>query len=262
MTVVGERVPGHLRGLAEQVIAAAEADERLLAVIAGGSIATGTSDEYSDLDLVLVCTPETHAECLAEAPEFARRAGPLLASFTGEHVGEPRLLIALYGPPLAHVDLKFVTPEDLRERVEDGVVLWQREDVVEAAYTEAVAHWPQPDPQWIEDRFWVWVHYIAVKIARGELFEAIDGLVMLRAAAIAPLAGIGRTTRPAGVRRLETLAPELVPALRETVATADPADCLRALKASVDVYRTVREGSGVQVVRRTAAEEAVVDFLG
>lgn len=260
--MVGVRMPEHLREISDAVLAAAADDGRMLAVIAGGSIATGTSDEYSDLDLVLVCTADGQKDCLADAKEFAARVGPLLASFTGEHVGEPRLLIALYGPPLVHVDLKFVTPDDLRERVEDGVVVWQRDDTVDRVLADSEARWPQADPQWIEDRFWVWVHYVAVKIARGELFEAIDGLGMLRAAAIAPLATIGRTAKPAGVRRLETLAPELVPELRETVATADREDCLRALKASVAVYRKVRDTTGVQVVRRTAAEEAVAGFLG
>jgi predicted nucleotidyltransferase len=265
MSLVGDLVPEHLRALAESVVAAAEADERFLAVIAGGSVASGTSDEHSDLDLVLVCTPEAHAASLAEAKDFAGRVGPLLASFTGEHVGEPRLLIALYGPPLVHVDLKFVTPDDLRRRVEDGLVLWQRDDSVGSvggALKDGTAQWPQSDPQWIEDRFWVWAHYVAVKIARGELFEAIDGLGFMRAAAIAPLAVIGRTSKPSGVRRLETLVPELVPDLRTTVAIADRDDCLRALKASVQVYRTVRDNSGVDVVRRAAAEEAVVGFLG
>ncbi len=260
MELVG--VPEHLRVLAESVVAEADKDPRVLAVVVGGSVASGTSDEYSDLDLVLVCTAEGQPECLAEANEFAGRVGPLLSSFTGEHVGEPRLLIALFGPPLVHVDLKFVTPDGYRTRVEDGLVLWQRDDSLDTVVAGSEAEWPQPDAQWIEDRFWVWVHYVAVKIARGELFEAIEGLGMMRAAAIAPLAGIGRTTRPAGVRRLETLAPELGPALQETVAIADRADCLRALKASVDVYRTVRARSGVEVVRRTAAEEAAVDFLG
>ena len=33
----------------------------------------------------------------------------LLAAFTGEHVGEPRLLICLYRSPLLHVDLKYVS---------------------------------------------------------------------------------------------------------------------------------------------------------
>ncbi|MFI5696103.1 hypothetical protein ACIA58_29890 [Kribbella sp. NPDC051586] len=260
MELVG--VPEHLRGLAERVVAEAAADARMLAVVVGGSVASGTSDEYSDLDLVLVCTPEGQPECLAEAKKFAGRVGPLLSSFTGEHVGEPRLLIALLGPPLVHVDLKFVTPDGYRSRVENGLVLWQRDDTVDGVLAESAPSWPQPDAQLIEDRVWVWVHYTAVKIARGELFEAIEALGMIRAAAIAPLAGIGRTTRPAGVRRLETIAPELLPALRETVATADREDCLRALKASVEVYRTVRERSGVQVVRRTAAEEAAVAFLG
>ncbi|MEV4263245.1 nucleotidyltransferase domain-containing protein [Kribbella sp. NPDC049584] len=260
MELVG--VPEHLRELAEKVVAEAAADARVLAVVVGGSVASGTSDEYSDLDLVLVCTPEGQPECLAEAKEFAGRVGLLLSSFTGEHVGEPRLLIALFGPPLVHVDLKFVTPDGFRTRVENGLVLWQRDNTLDGVLAESAPSWPQPDAQWIEDRIWVWVHYTAVKIARGELFEAIEALDMIRGAAIAPLAGIGRTTRPAGVRRLETLAPELVPALRETVATADREDCLRALKASVEVYRAVRERSGLQVVRRTAAEEAVVAFLG
>ena len=261
MSIVIDRVPAHLRQLAEAVVAEAETDPRLLAVVAGGSIATGTSDEHSDLDLVLVCAPDRHQECLAEAPVFAARLGPLLASFTGEHVGEPQLLIALYGPPLAHVDLKFVTPDDLRDRVEDGVVLWQRDDSVDRAYGTSQPSWPEVDPQWIEDRFWVWVHYTAVKIARGELFEALEALGAIRSATIAPLATLGRTAKPSGVRRLETLAPELVPELRATVAIADPDDCLRALNASVELYRKVRDSSGVAVERRTAAEQAVVAFL-
>ena len=209
-----QRIPEHLREIADAVVAAAAGDSRMSAVIAGGSIATGTSDEYSDLDLVLVCAPDKQQECLAEARVFAGGLGPLLASFTGEHVGEPRLLIALFGPPLVHVDLKFVTPDDLRDRVEDGVVLWQRDDSVDRAYSTSQPSWPQVDPQWIEDRFWVWVHYTAVKIARGELFEAVEALAAIRSAAIAPLATLGRTSKPTRVRRLETLAPELVPELR------------------------------------------------
>jgi predicted nucleotidyltransferase len=268
MNMVGEQVPEHLRDLANNVLREAERDARIIAVIAGGSIASGNSDEYSDLDLVLVCTPEGQPECVAGAKEFAAKVGPVLTSFTGQHVGEPRLLIALFGPPLVHVDLKFVTAEDLRERVEDGVLLWQRDnstdstDTIGAVLASSKAHWPQRDPQWIEDRFWGWIHYVAVKIARGELFEAIDGLGALRGLALAPLAVMGRTAKPSGVRRLEMLAPELVPQLRATVATADRDDCLRALRATVEVYRQVRDDSGVQVVRRTAAEEAVVDFLG
>jgi hypothetical protein len=46
----------------------------------------------------------------------ASRLGELLPSFTGEHVGEPRLLICLYNNPLLHAELKFVTPEEFKKR--------------------------------------------------------------------------------------------------------------------------------------------------
>ena len=48
-------------------------------------------DEISDLDLVVVCRDEHQPELLRDTPAFAARLGPLLACFTGEHVGEPRL---------------------------------------------------------------------------------------------------------------------------------------------------------------------------
>jgi predicted nucleotidyltransferase len=256
-----DRVPSRLRDLASSVIAAAQQDPRFVAVIVGGSIAGGTPDEYSDLDLVLVCSDEHHQEVLGQAKDFAARVGPLLVAFTGEHVGEPRLLIALYGPPVNHVDLKFVGLSQLDDRVEDGLVLWQRDDRVEQQLRQAPAAWPQPDPQWIEDRFWVWVHYVAVKIGRGELFEAVGALEMIRSATLAPLIVSGRTDKPTGVRRLEELAPELIPALRKTVAAPDRAECLQALHATVDLYRHLRDDAQLDVVRRTEAEKAVVAYV-
>ena len=258
MTQAIDRVPAGLRALADGVIAAAEQDPRFLAVLAAGSIATGTPDEYSDLDLVLVCTDATAREVLAEGKKFAAGVGPLLVSFTGEHVGEPRLLIALYGPPPKHVDLKFIGLSELDHRVEDGVVLWQRDDQVEQRLKLTEAVWPQPDPQWIEDRFWTWVHYIAVKIGRGELFEAVEGLGALRGVSIVPLILSGRTDRPAGLRRVEALAPELVPQLKETVAAPDRTDSLRALRAAVELYRQVRPAD---LVRRTEAEQVVIAYV-
>src|SRR6185295_12839336 len=97
---------------------------------------------------------------------IAAALGSLLTAFTGEHVNEPRLLICLYGPPLIHVDLKFLSPSQLNPRVEDPIVLWDCEDEVRRALAAGAAAYPSPDLQWIEDRFWVWIHYGATKIAR------------------------------------------------------------------------------------------------
>ena len=218
--------------------------------------------EHSDLDLVVVSLPAVSKHVLREGPDLAQRLGPLLASFPGDHVGEPRLLICLYGPPLLHVDLKFMSTEELAHRVEDPQILWDRRGAVRSAMAVARAVYPQPRLQWIEDRFWVWVHYIATKIARGELFEAIDALEFVRARVLGPLILTEAGAQPNGVRRVEQSAPGRLAALRSTMASHDRQSCVSALTATMALYSELRQRLAPATLQsRAEAEQAVRDFL-
>jgi len=234
----------------------------LVGLAAGGSFAAGGLDDYSDLDLVVLVDPAAWPLEPADRQALAQGLGPLLAAFTGEHVGEPRLLICLYGPPLLHVDLKFIRPDDLLPRVEDPMVLWERDGSVGVALAQGKAVYPVLDRQWLEDRFWVWIHYGAAKLARGELFEALDMLAFLRARVLGPLALEAAGARPTGVRRMESEAPDAAVRLREVVAAYDPADCARALRSAISLYRACRaQRSEPALVERTGAESAAVEYL-
>lgn len=237
-------------------------DARLVAVAAGGSYLTGTMDEFSDLDLVVAVEADALAEVLADRPRIAASLGPLLAAFTGEHVGEPRVLICLYGPPLLHVDLKFVALPDAVQRVEDPDILWDRNGRLSAVLRTREARFPAPDRQWIEDRFWIWVHYGAAKIGRGELFEAHDFLGYLRMQVLGPLALEAAGARPSGVRRIEMAAPGAARALEATLATHDAPSLVRALRAAADQYRGLRDARPApSLVRRKDAEAAAMVYL-
>lgn len=238
------------------------ADPRVVGVAAGGSLVSGAIDEWSDLDFVIAVEPEHYGPVAAARREIAARLGPLLGAFTGEHVGEPRLLICLYGPPALHVDLKFVKVEDAAVRVEDPHVLWERDGRLSAALAADEARYPTPELSWIEERFWIWVHYVASKVGRGELFEALDGLAFLRVRALGPLALQARGARPSGVRRIETAAPDLAASLRATVAVYDARSCLAALRAAVEVYRELRAELADDSVRSAElAEAAAIEYL-
>ncbi|OAS18998.1 hypothetical protein [Paenibacillus oryzisoli] len=78
------------------------------------------------MDLIVVYDAVYREEVMNQRVRIAEKLGNLLSGFTGEHVGEPRLLICLYGPPPLHVDLKFVTAQELEHRVEDPMILWER----------------------------------------------------------------------------------------------------------------------------------------
>ncbi|GAA2758939.1 oxalate:formate antiporter [Actinopolymorpha rutila] len=237
-------------------------DERFVGLAAGGSLLSGTVDEYSDLDLISVVADEHYAAVMDQRLQLSAAWGTLLSGFTGEHVGEPRLLICLYDNPLLHIDLKFVVAADLAERIEDPVVLWQRGTVLTDAIEPGDADHPMPDPQWIEDRFWVWIHYAAGKLGRGELFEVVDFLSFVRERVLGPLALVSAGHLPRGVRRLETNVPDFAAELRGTVAAYDATSCGEAIVQCVRLYRELRDRlAPAELVRRHDAERASVAYL-
>jgi hypothetical protein len=256
------RLPQVHREFLQSAIPKLRADARLVGLAAGGSFIARRLDEFSDLDLIVVAAPDAAQEVLRSGATLAAQLGPLLASFPGDHVGEPRLLICLYGPPLLHVDLKFLSTQELAHRVEDPTILWDRDGEVRLGLSRGQAIYPQPDLQWIEDRFWVWVHYLVAKIARGELFEALDGLAFIRRRVLGPLILLESGRQPDGVRRVESCTPSFVNQLSAAVGAHDRASCRDALAAALALYVSLRDQCAVPgLLRRVQAERAAKTFL-
>lgn len=236
-----QALPALHSGFVDAARAEVERDGRLIALLAGGSYVHGGFDRHSDLDLVIVSDDDAYDEVLAGRQAFAVRLGGLLAAFTGEHVGEPRLLICLYGPALLHVDLKFVTADDLDHRVERPAVLFARDpQSIGARLDRARIAWPERAPEWFEQRAWIWLHYAAAKLGRGELFEAIGMLAFFREQVLGPMLQrrAGRPMR--GVRRLERHDPAGSTRLEATVATHDAAALRTAVLSAMDLYVELR----------------------
>ena len=250
-------LPASHRAFLHRAIPILAGDQRILAVAAGGSYADDAMDMFSDIDLVMVCDQTNFVSLLQDRTLLASRLGPLAVAFTGEHVGEPRLLICLYGPPALHVDIKVVTLADLSSRAEDLVVLWTRSGIMTEALSNAGTAATGPDAQWIEDRFWVWVHYGAVKIARGELQEALDFLSYLRVSVLGPLGLQRHGLKPYGVRRVEKQ-PRLAAQLAATVGQLDRPALYAALESAVKLYLELRPS---RVEPRADAQKLALDYF-
>ena len=233
----------------------------LIGIAAAGSFATDTMDAFSDLDFVLAVEDEAHTTIMKKRLSIAQSLGPLLCAFTGEHIGQPRLLLCLYGPSLLHVDLIFDTLADVVKRADDLVILWERDEQLSTVLRHGIVTNLVLNSQWIEDRFWVWIHKAGGKIGRGELFEAIEYLVFMRSKVLGPLGRLGAGQRPIGVRRVEAAAPSLAEGLKATLACHSASECLVALRACVELYRQLRasEGTGLQYCHE--AENAVMGYL-
>jgi hypothetical protein len=227
-----------------RLTAQVQADPRLAALLIAGSYVQGGFDQYSDLDFTLVVADGAHAEVMVSARPFAMAMGGLINAFTGEHVGEPRLLVCLYGPPLLHVDLKFITTDDLAALVEKPKILFARDAADIAARIEAARiAWPNRPPDWFEARIWIWLHYATAKLGRGEFHEAVALLGYLREQILGPMLHrrAGRDQR--GLRRIEQAGVDPEDRLAATLCAPHAAAIQAAIRAAIALYLDLRADS-------------------
>ena len=255
-------IPKKYTKFIENAVNVLSKDTRIVGLATGGSYITKEMDDYSDVDIVVAIDSLSYEEVLGKRNEIACEIGELLSAFTGEHVGEPRLLICLYGEELLHVDLKFVDIKDIHHRVENPVILWERESCITEELKKSKAEFPIPSLQWVEDRFWVWIHYAGTKIGRGEIFEAVDFTSFLRQMAIGPLILMKNEKLPRGVRKIEFDAKDSIEDLKETIPTYDKDSCVKAIEKIIEMYLDLREDFITEdFVRREKAQILSIKYL-
>lgn len=237
-------------------------DPTVIGLGLGGSWITQEIDEYSDLDFIIV-TSEKITDNPEKMHSFAHRFGHILSAFTGEHVGEPRLLVCLYDNPFLHVDYKFLTLDEIPSRIEDPVILLDKDGKYSEALKQADAHFPSPDYQWIEDRFWLWVHYLLLKIGRGEYMEVYDGFSFLRGMVFGNYLHIKNGNLPRAMRKVESMLPAAdMEALKSTLPEYNRKSLLKALHNSVNLYRELRNEMYPETIQlRHEAEIRVMEYF-
>lgn len=209
----------------------------VIGLVVSGSLATGTADAYSDLDLKIVTRDNMHGEAANHLDALIDACGVPVARFTAEHVGHPGMLIVLYDD-LIHIDFYLVRLGELTDK-NGGMaswVLWSEDDDIAVALGGR-ADAAGVDLTWFEARMWTWVWYTHSKILRGELYEALDALQYLRGnvlfALLAETAGI---RPPYGSRRAEQHVGELGPLFARTVPALERDMVMDALRVTVELY--------------------------
>lgn len=246
----------------DTVVSKLQNDERIIGIGVGGSYIDEVMDEFSDLDFVIVIKKESFSEVMKERFDIAKKFGNYVAGFTGEHVGEPKLIICLYKSPLIHIDFKFITIEEFYSRVEDPKIVWEREGILTNTIMTTKSSYPIPDIQWIEDRFWIWIHYFATKVGRGELFEAIDFITFLRGKVLGNLIHMKNGALPRRVRQIEFVANEWIERLSKTIPCHNAKSCIDAGKEVVKIYKELREFHKSEVlIINSQAEDIAILYL-
>lgn len=254
-------MPEAHRAFLEQALPLLKGESFVTGIAAAGSYVSPGLDEHSDLDLIIVVSAPDLPTDAPRRVEIAGKLGDLIACFTGEHVGEPRLLICLYDPWLLHVDLKFTTLEGFQGRVEDPAILYDPTGKLAESIQTFPGSYPPVDLQWAEDRIWIWIHYAATKFRRGELLTAKQTANYILERILGPMILARAGAQPNQVRRIEQVNPLELSELQMISSCSDRASVKDALSRVAKIYVSLRAESDQDVVGNDRAESATRTFL-
>lgn len=237
-------------------------DERIAGFSLDGSFGTAAFDEFSDLDVVIAVYPEYIESVLPTRHDVLGQLGTLLSVHQQEH--ERQLLICLYDipPHLLHVDVIWVSLPQYERHIKTPKVIWERNSELSQAIAQRTYQIPATNVQTIENMIWAWLHNVLGKLCRGELLEAMDYLAEIRLYGFSPLLQLKNGRQLRRHRRVESLPPDDYALLRATFCTCDKEDCLRAIKALMLGYISLRNSLQIPDFKpNTAAEIACLRYL-
>jgi hypothetical protein len=184
-----------------------------------------------------------------ERDRVVAAAGRPLFRFLSDIPGLEHLYVVLYDTPAGPVKLDVeyhragpVAPSEWLTRCRP---LLDRTGALATARA-ASAGLPPPAPRVealrdLDQRFWPWCWYAFGKLVRGELWEAVDALHIIRTRLLVPLIAWGAGFRAEGYRRLERkVDTALLGQLAATLAPPERAPLYAALQAVIDLYGTLR----------------------
>ena len=108
---------------------------------------------------------------------------------------------------------------------------------------------------------WHWVHYAGTMVRRGELLEAIRILDVVRTRVLGPLALAEAGASPYGVKKVERVAPSRARQMHATVCRCDPREATMAMRAAVEIYRSLRQRAPSTLRLRSEAEALATQYL-
>lgn len=213
----------------ERAKAWAEGDDRVDAVLVYGSVATGSADDFSDLDLLLVAREGAREGLWAQRREIAENLLDAVVAFAQEVPWQRSYRYQAWRSDLAWLDL---TIDEGRAEPWEGLagdfrVLVDRRGAIDQLGSDLEA-WepPEHDPRNVEGDTWVWLLWLGNRLRHDDRWRVWTNLVRILDERVRPLlVPSGSTPSTEAERDLEIAAPK----------TLGQGELWRALRATTDL---------------------------
>ena len=220
--------------MAERAAWWARAEPAVRAAVVYGSVAQGTADGESDLDLIVVAGPGQRDALWERREQISEQLHDAPVIRSQEPFWQRPFRYQTWQRDLTELDLTFdeghVAPWAALAR---GFRVLIDKGGVEARLRSDLAGWrsPEVDAAAFEPGTWLWLSYLRGKLRHGEMWMVRYGVMDTLNNRVLPLLGTAGHSAThdldaAALARLEGAAP----------ASSDPDELLRSLRATAQVY--------------------------
>ena len=249
--------------MAARAAAWAGSDEAVRAAVVYGSLAQGTADEQSDLDLIVVAQPGKRDELWDRQEQISALLHGCQPVWSREPLWQRAYRFQSWDEHLAELDL---TLDEERAApwaaLTRGFCTIVDKAGVEARLRSDLASWQPPefDAHAFDGGTWAWLNYLNGKLRHGETWMVRYGIMDTLNNRVLPLLGVAGHS---ALRDLDTADADLIQ--RAAPTSAEPAELRRSLRATAGLYAWAldrwSERTGVQRPRNPLVH-AILNRLG
>jgi len=234
-----------LRAAYDAIYRAIAARDDAALLLSGSLVGDTVVSDMSDLDIEVVARPGTDIAALDRwVKDLVRGLGKVIAEFPATHLHLPDLEIVFVERrgTVLKVDVWTMSTEGL-PFVAGAVAVHDPGGFVAAARAAlAEGGGSVPDYGDLHHKLVGWTWFTFTKLRRGQLFEAVESLDVMRSFALLPFLHLLESNPPHGYRYLE----QRLPAPRRAALLAtfprahEEAEIFRALLATADLFRSIQ----------------------
>lgn len=221
------------------MLAALEADERIVGVIIVGSGAVGFDDDYSDIDLSVVCPDEKTAEICEDWRSRFEKLLPVIDCGSVTY-GPTNLLYVMLLEDFLELDVGFIGIEILVAKRERWKITFDRSGRIAGIMTRS---WDSRRPTDLKheslrrvEGIWHHILHVGSALRRGQPWKALHYLETIRSRTI-ELAALRRGLDIGHFREVDCLPEELLNDMRETIPeTVEDGEIIQALDKAIHCF--------------------------
>jgi predicted nucleotidyltransferase len=220
--------------MAERATARAESDAAVRAVIVYGSLAQGSADDDSDLDVVVVAEPGQREGLRGRREEISDLIHGHHAVWHQEPLWQRPYRYQSWDQELTELDLtldeEHASPSAALTRGFPSVV--DKAEVTARLRSDLAAWQPSEfDAPAFDGGTWVWLNYLRGKLRHGEAWMVRSGVMDTLNSRVLPLLGTAGHSAHHGLD-----AADIDRIHRAAPASSEPAELRRSLRATAELY--------------------------